>query len=170
MPSTDDPLVLAVPATEPTEAAPPALPEPSDLEPHPAVAAEQLVERAGGDGRPLVDDRHAIAHVLGLLEQVGVQEHGRPPLAKPANDLAHVVASDGVERAGGLVEHHQRGVAEQRHGEPEPLLHSLREGADPVIAALEQTDGLQGRCAPPPPTPPWAARGVGNGGGAPPWR
>ncbi len=134
------------------------------------MATEQLVEGAGGDGRPLIDDRHAIAHVLGLFEQVGVQEHGGSPLAKPANDLAHVVASDGVEGAGGLVEHHQRGVAEQRHAEPEPLLHSLREGADAVIASLEQTDGLQG------PAPLLLPRrlgqraGAGSGGGAPPGR
>ena len=89
------------------------------------MAPEQLVEAAGGDRRALVDDRHAIAHVLGLFEQMGVQEHGGSPLAQAADDLAHVVASDGVERARGLVEHDQRGVAEQRHAEPEPLLHAL---------------------------------------------
>jgi hypothetical protein len=34
------------------------------------VATEQLVEAAGGDRLPLVDDRDAIANVLGLGEQV----------------------------------------------------------------------------------------------------
>jgi hypothetical protein len=89
------------------------------------VASEQFVEAPGGHGRPLVDDRDAIAHVLGLFEEVCVQEHAGPALAQPANDLADVVTSYGVERAGGLVEDDERRVPEQRHAEPEPLLHSL---------------------------------------------
>ena len=89
------------------------------------MASEQFVEAPGGHGRPFVDDRDAVAHVLGLFEEVCVQEYGGAALAQPANDLAHVVTSDGIERAGGLVEHDERGVPEQRHAEPEPLLHSL---------------------------------------------
>ena len=143
------------------------LAEAPHLEPHPAVVAEQLVEAAGGDGRPLVDDRHAIADVLGLFEQVRVEEHGRPPLAQPADDLAHVVAPDRVERARGLVEHHQRGIAEQRHAEPEPLLHALGEGAHPVVASLEQPDGLQRPARLLLPRRLGQRRAAGNAGGAP---
>ena len=73
-----------------------------------------------------------------------VQEHAGASLAEAANDLAHVVTSDGVERARGLVEDDQRRVSEQRDAEPESLLHPLREGADPVVASLQQIDCLEG--------------------------
>src|SRR5690348_8301333 len=114
-----------MPPSEVTEAAPPALTEPGNLQAYAAVSSEQLVEAAGGDTRPLVDDCDAIADVLCLLEQVGVEEHCAAALAQSTNDLAHVVTSDRVQRARGLVEHHQCGVAEQRDPEPEPLLHAL---------------------------------------------
>ena len=142
-------------------------PRPLDLQAHLAVAAEQFGEAPGGHGAPVVDHRDAVAHVLGLLEQVGVEEHGRPPLAQTADDLPHVVAPDGIERARGLVEHDQRGVAEQRHAEPEPLLHSLGERADAVGRLARADRRSPERGALPPPRSPWAARAAGSAGAAP---
>src|ERR1019366_4770784 len=81
-----EPVVLSVPPTEATQTTPPVPAKASDLQSHPAVASEQFVEAPGGHGCPFVDDRDAVAYVLGLFEEVGVQEHAGPALAQAAND------------------------------------------------------------------------------------
>ena len=98
--------------------------------------AEQLAERAGGDDPPVVDDRDPVAQPLDLAQQVRVEEHGRAPVARLADDRPHVVAADRVERGRGLVEDHERRVAHERRREPEPLLHALREAASAVAGAV----------------------------------
>src|SRR5204862_159627 len=72
-------------------------------------------------------DRNRGAHLLDLAEEVRVEEHHGPSVAEAADDLAHVVAADRVERARRLVEQDDCGIVEQRHAEAEPLLHPLRE-------------------------------------------
>jgi len=89
------------------------------------VATEQLVEGALGDDFSVIDDGHSVADLLDLAQQMRVEEDRRAALAKRADDLAHVVTADGIERAGGFVENDEVGRAEERDAESESLLHSL---------------------------------------------
>jgi hypothetical protein len=77
------------------------------------------------------------------LSRCEFKKHGRTARARIANDSAHVGAADGIERGGRLVEDQQFGLADQRHAEPEPLLHALRERADLVALAPGQPDDLE---------------------------
>src|SRR6266849_125644 len=70
------------------------------------VGAQQLVERAVSDDLAAVDDDHAVADLFDLGQEMRVEEHGDAALAQRADDLAHVVAADGVERARGLIQQH----------------------------------------------------------------
>src|SRR5205807_7771665 len=83
-----------------------------------------------------VHDGDRIADLLHLAAQVRVYENDRPSLPEHPDDLAHVVTSDRVERARGLVKKHHRRVVEERDAESEALLHSLGERADSARAAI----------------------------------
>ncbi len=135
-----EPVSVHAPAPEPGERPPPTGAEASDPESHARPTAEDLLEVARGDRPPLVDHGHPVADVFGLLEQVRVQEDGRPPGAHAPNDVAHLVAANGVERAGRLVEDDQLRLPEQGHPESEPLLHPLRERPHLLVAPLGQPD------------------------------
>src|SRR5439155_1048140 len=87
-----------------------------------------------------VDDRHAVADLLDLGEEVRVEEHGRPELAQPADDLAHVVAAHRIECARWLFEQHERGPPDERDAEAEALLHPLRVGPDAARRAVRLAD------------------------------
>src|SRR5207245_102177 len=67
-------------------------------------AAEQLIHSPRRDHPAVVDDGDAIAHLLDLAEEVGVEEHRGAPFGELANDLADVVPSNGIERGCRLVE------------------------------------------------------------------
>src|SRR3989475_5692354 len=107
--------------------------------PH-GVTAEELVERALRDHAAAVDDGDAVTDLLHLAEEVRVEENGRAALAQPADDLAHVVPADRIERARRLVEHDEVGRAEQRDAEAKALLHSLRERTDAARSAVGESD------------------------------
>ena len=111
-------------------------------EPH-GLLAQELGQRAGGDHASLVDDRDAVAQPLHLAQEVRVEEDGRAPVAGLADDRADVVAAHGVQRGRGLVEDHQRRVAEERRREPQALLHPLGEAAGPVAVPPGQPDQRQ---------------------------
>src|SRR5437773_1941583 len=99
--------------------------------PH-GVTAEELVEGALRDDPAAIDDGDAVADLLHLAQEVRVEEDGRAALAQPADDLAHVVPADRIERARGLVEHDEVGRAEdltvtrRRRRESEQQLHRRR--------------------------------------------
>ena len=109
-----------------------------------AVAGHDLVERAGGDRPALVEDHDAVADPLDLGQQVRVEDHGRAAIARRPDDGADVGPADRVERRRRLVEQDQLGLAQERHAEPEPLLHALREAADRVVGPVGQPDELEG--------------------------
>ena len=106
------------------------------------VGRRQPVGRAGaalevGD-RTLVhdlagaDDRHPVAQLLDLGQQVAGEQHGHPLVGQPPDQQPHVAHSGGVEPGGRLVEQQQLRIAQQRRGDPEPLAHPVRVAADPV--------------------------------------
>src|SRR5438477_1777775 len=105
--------------------------------------SEELCEIALRHDLAAIDDRDSVAHLLHLAQEVRVQEHDRSFLAKSPNDLADIVAADGIERARRPVEQHDCRIVEQRHAEAEPLLHALGEGADAARAAIGEPDRRQ---------------------------
>src|SRR6266545_617441 len=127
-PANDEPLAVLVELPETREAVARRAIELHDAYPH-RVAAEQLVEGALRDDLSTIDDRHPVADLLDLAQQVRVEEDGRAALAKSANDLANVMPADRIERARRLIEDDEVRRAEERDAESEPLLHPLRERA-----------------------------------------
>ena len=97
------------------------------------------------DDAAVVDHGDAIADLLHLAQEVGVEKHGRAPRGKAADDLAHVVPADRVERRRRLVEEDEVGLAQQRGAEAETLLHALGEGAHAVAGAFAEAHRLQYR-------------------------
>src|SRR6266550_1532799 len=74
--------------------------------------SEELGEIALCHHLAAIDDRDRITNLLDFAEQVRVEEDDRALLAERADDLAHVVAADRIERARRLVEEHDRGIVE----------------------------------------------------------
>src|SRR4051794_22988724 len=90
--------------------------------PRHAVAGRAGAERGGralGDEPPLLDDRHAIAQGLGLVEVVRRQEHRLAELLERAHDVPRRTARCRVEAGRRLVEEDQLRVAHERQGEVE---------------------------------------------------
>ena len=89
----------------------------------------------------VVEDDDAIADLLDLGQQVGVEDDRRAAIAarrarSPARRSDRPDRAPTSARRGGPAS----GVAEQRDTEPEPLLHALRERADRVVGAVGQPD------------------------------
>ncbi len=93
----------------------------------------------------MVDDRDAIAHPLDLGQQVAVQEDGGAGLSGASDDGPDVGAAHRVEGGRRLVEDDQAGCTKQRDGQPQPLLHALREGTHRVCGPVGQVDHAKDR-------------------------
>ena len=90
---------------------------------------EQLLELGEGavlDDRALVQDRDAVGELLGLVEVLGGQQHGRAALGEFLDGLPHLDPRLRVEAGGGLVEEDDRRVADQAHRDVEPASHAAR--------------------------------------------
>ncbi len=96
--------------------------------------ALQLRERAFVGDPPGADDRHAVAELLDLCEQVAREQHGDALAGEPPDQCAHVAHARRVEPGRRLVEQQQPWIAKQRAGDPEPLPHAVRVTADLVAA------------------------------------
>jgi hypothetical protein len=55
------------------------------------------------------DDHHPLAHLLGLLHDMGREEHSAALPGEVDHDFLHDLAVDGVETTEGLIEEHQLG-------------------------------------------------------------
>ncbi|HEY1665209.1 MAG TPA: hypothetical protein VGG54_05925 [Trebonia sp.] len=81
---------------------------------------------------------------------MGGDEHG-PSLGDQAGDQrAQFQDAAGVKTVHRLVEDDQLRVRQQAAGDAKPLPHSLRVGADPVVAAVREPDPLKRRLDQPP--------------------
>ena len=90
---------------------------------------EQLLEFGEGavlDDRALVQDRDAVGELLGLVEVLGGEQHGRAALGELLDGLPHLDPRLGVEAGGGFVEEDDRRVADQAHRDVEPASHAAR--------------------------------------------
>ena len=72
-----------------------------------------------------------------------VEQHGDAAAAQLLEQRPHGAAAGGVERARRLVEQQQARRADQRLGEPEPLLHALGHRPDPAPAGVGEPDELE---------------------------
>ena len=85
------------------------------------------------------------AEDLGLLH-VGGRHHHRhagPPLADAIDELPELAPRERIHAGGGLVEHEQLRVVDQRAAEAELLLHAARELPGRALAEARQTGGRE---------------------------
>src|SRR4051812_20120739 len=104
---------------------------------------EQVVEWAVVDDPPAADDRHPVAELLDLGEEVAREENRDPLFREPPHHVAHVAHAGRIEAGGGLVEQQEPRFADQRRGEAEPLAHAVRVAAYPVLRAVAELDELE---------------------------
>ena len=102
----------------------------------------QLGDRPAVHEPALVDDDQPVADRLQLGEQVRRDDHGLALVADVADEPPHVLHPDRVEPVRRLVEDDQLGIADQRGGDAEPLLHAERVAAVAVVAAAAESDEL----------------------------
>src|SRR5450755_3332796 len=105
--------------------------------------AHQAVDRALVDEPAVVDHDHVVDGLRDLAEHVARDQHGPALGGKRAQEVAQPANSLRVEAVGGLVEHEQLRVAEQRRGEREPLAHARRVLARATVGGSRQFDELQ---------------------------
>ncbi len=97
----------------------------------------------GLDQTPAGDDRDPVADQLDLAQQVRVEQDGDAAAAQLLEQAADDPPADRVEGAGRLVEQQQARAADQRLGDPEPLLHPLRHRLDPLAGGLAELDQVE---------------------------
>ena len=108
-----------------------------------AGGAQQRVERALVDHATGAHDRDAVAQLLDLAHQVRGQQHGHALVGEPAHEHPHVAHAGRVEPGRRLVEQQQARRAQQRGGDPEPLLHAVRVALDLVALAVGEVDRVE---------------------------
>ena len=108
-----------------------------------AGAVAQRLERAVGDQPAVVDDHDLVDGLGDLREHVAGEQHGAPLGRQAAQEVAQPADALGVEPVGGLVEHEDPRVAEQRGGEAEPLGHAEREAARAPARGAAEVDELE---------------------------
>ncbi len=103
---------------------------------------QQLRQRAEVAELPLNQDSHAIADHLHVAEDVAGKDHGLSLLPQLGDDVADLLAPQGVEPRQRLVEHHQVGIVHQRLGQADALEHALGELAQRSVERLGQPHPL----------------------------
>jgi hypothetical protein len=105
-----------------------------------------LVDGAVRAHAATVQQHHAIARP-DLIDQVGGPKHGQVPLLAQTMDvLDDVAAAVDVEPDGGLVQHQQPRVVQERAGDLEPPLHPAAQRADlggPAVGEVEPGQHLR---------------------------
>ena len=114
----------------------------ADQDARPAAAAE-LLERAHRDDLALVDDRHLVARLLDLVEDVRREHHRASLVDERAEQAAELEDAGGVEAVHRLVEDQQLRVGEQAARDAEALAHPHRVRLDAVVRAVGQADALE---------------------------
>ena len=103
----------------------------------------QLLRRALGDDLAVVDDRQAIAQLVGLLEVLRGEEHGRAAGVDPAHLVPDRQPRGGVQTGRRLVEEQHIGRVDERAREVEPALHPAGIRFRSPVGRLGQADELE---------------------------
>ena len=114
-----------------------------DLDARPAHLALQLAGRAARDDLAVVHDDDAVGQLVGLLEVLRGEEHGRAVLHEVADDRPHRQAAARVQARGGLVEDEQARPADEGAGEVEASAHAARVGLGDTVAGVDQVELLE---------------------------
>ena len=113
------------------------------------LVAEVELVLVGDSTRPRRHHDEPGGHEQRFLHAVGDEEHDLSGLLPHVEDqLLHGLAREGVERAERLVHEQHVGVAGQRAGEADALLHAAGELVDGVVLEVRQPD--QGQVVPRP--------------------
>ena len=91
---------------------------------------------AVGDDRAGAHEHDPVGVRVGLVQVVGGEQDGAALLGLLPHRGPERAPGLDVQAGGGLVEHDQVGVGDQRHGEPDPLLLAAGEAADPPLGEL----------------------------------
>ena len=110
---------------------------------HHALAAQQLADGPLAHEPAVGDDPDHVRHLLDLAQVVARHEDGLAGRGEETEGVAHGHDAGRVEAVGRLVEEEELRVAEQRRGDPQPLLHAERIGGHRVPRAVAQADQVE---------------------------
>jgi hypothetical protein len=108
-------------------------------------AVEEVVGRGALQHLALVHEQHAVGHLARKAHLVRDAHHGHAVAREVAHHQQHLADHLGVERAGGLVEQHQRRLHRERARDGHALLLAAGEFARPRVGLVRQAHALQQR-------------------------
>ncbi len=114
-----------------------------DFDHRPADLVFQLVPSSLGDHVAPVDDGDAVGELVGFIEVLGGQQHGRSGVDEVPDQTPKVDAALRVNPGGGLVEEEDLGPADQRGGQVEPPSHTARVCANGAVGSLTEVDTVE---------------------------
>src|SRR5690606_4617114 len=117
-----------------------------EAQPHAPVPLEPLDEgrrRALRDDPAAVDHDEPVAEPLGLVHEVGDEQHGHPGVAHPLDEVPGGAARRGVEPGGELVEHGHLRPADECEGDGQALLLTARQLAELLVAVRGEVEEVQ---------------------------
>ena len=103
----------------------------------------ELAARALGDDLAVVDDRDAVGELVGLVEVLRGEQHGRALGDEHAHDLPHLVAAARIEAGRGLVEEQQLGGHDDAGGDVEPAAHAAGVGLDQPVGRVGEAERVE---------------------------
>jgi hypothetical protein len=102
---------------------------------------------------PAVDHHQPVAHLLKVGQRVGRHEHRAALPRHFPEEPPHVGDANRIESARRLVQQQHVGVAEERRGDAEPLLHARRIGSVAIGGSLGQSNLVEDGIDSPPIVP-----------------
>ena len=106
--------------------------------------ANEFERRAGAHDASGRDDRHPLAQIRHVVDDVRGEDDD-DVLADLGEQVQEAVALFRIQTGGRLIDDDQRGVADQRLRDAEPLAHAAREPRQRVVPDVPQVDLVQQR-------------------------
>ena len=107
------------------------------------VAGDDVGDVAGDHELALLKDRHLIAEVVELAQDVGRDHDGDAAGAGLGQDRAQVAATTRVEAVGRLVEDEQARTVQEAASDEQALAHALRQRAARGVTLVAEIEGRQ---------------------------
>ena len=114
-----------------------------DREPARRGGGDDVLQRSLRDEPALLQQDDVVARRLDLGQPVRAQQRRRAALGQLPDEVADLDRALGIEAVGRLVEHDDRGIADERERDPDALAHAERERADRVLGAIREPDAVQ---------------------------
>ena len=103
----------------------------------------QIAGNSGTNDATVIDDRDAVGQLVGLLEVLRGQKHGRAGLIQASHLFPQGESTHGVESGGGFVEEQHGGFVNERQGQVEATTHSARVRAHATFGGRGQSDAFE---------------------------